>query len=170
MDKGVMNIIKTCKRMSGSCYTEQTRADETTTGKTPTELCIGRTIRGKIPGVIDLESAPPDTDFAERDLLKKQKGKEVAERARWAKTFDMSVGDRVLGIHRNCKVRIKSESSRSEVWENVRSKRDIFITPEDDGIDQEMPETEASYSSEIRADDHQPTRASPSPVIPGEDP
>lgn len=67
-----------------------------TTAKTPTELCIGRTIRGKIPSVGDIESTPVDTDFRDRDFVLKEKGKELADQQRYAKPSDIERGDTVL--------------------------------------------------------------------------
>lgn len=67
-----------------------------TTGKTPTELCYGRTIRLKIPSITDIESTPNMDDVRERDHLLKQKGKESEDRKRRAKESDLQVGDSVL--------------------------------------------------------------------------
>lgn len=67
-----------------------------TTGKTPTELCYGRTIRSKIPSLIDVESTPNDEDFRERDRLLKQKGKELEDKKRHARPSDLQPGDTVL--------------------------------------------------------------------------
>ncbi|XP_055910906.1 uncharacterized protein LOC129945270 [Eupeodes corollae] len=66
------------------------------TGKTPTELMYGRTIRSKIPSVNDLEAAPPNTDFANRDTIQKRKGKESEDSKRHAKESEIEVGDTVL--------------------------------------------------------------------------
>ncbi|XP_055700122.1 uncharacterized protein K02A2.6-like [Phlebotomus papatasi] len=68
----------------------------TTTGKTPTELCIGRTIRGKIPSLTDMETSPPDMDFSEKDRILKHKGKENEDLKRGAKHNDIEIGDKVL--------------------------------------------------------------------------
>lgn len=65
------------------------------TGRTPTE-CIGRTIRGKIPSVIDIETSPPDSDFRDRDFLLKARGKEIANKTRQARQSDLEIGDTVL--------------------------------------------------------------------------
>ncbi|XP_055698689.1 uncharacterized protein K02A2.6-like [Phlebotomus papatasi] len=68
----------------------------TTTGKTPTELCYGRTIRGKIPSLKDIETAPPEADFSDRDKRLKEKGKELEDTRRGARESDIEVGDVVL--------------------------------------------------------------------------
>uniref|UniRef100_A0A1B0DIP4 Uncharacterized protein n=1 Tax=Phlebotomus papatasi TaxID=29031 RepID=A0A1B0DIP4_PHLPP len=67
-----------------------------TTGKTPTQLFFGRTIRGKIPSLADVETAPPNTDFADRDRILKEKGKESEDRKRRAGVGDITVGSRVV--------------------------------------------------------------------------
>lgn len=67
-----------------------------TTGKTPTELCYGRTIRSKLPSILDLETSPPDSDFRERDSILKEKGKIYADEKRGAKKNFIQVGDSVL--------------------------------------------------------------------------
>lgn len=67
-----------------------------TTGKTPTELCYGRTIRSKLPAIQDIESIPPASDFRDQDFLSKQKGKEREDIRRHAKHSDIDEGDTVL--------------------------------------------------------------------------
>lgn len=67
-----------------------------TTGKTPSELMLGRTIRTKLPSVGDLERAPTTTDFRDEDQLKKAKGKEREDLKRRATASDLLVGDTVL--------------------------------------------------------------------------
>lgn len=66
------------------------------TGRTPTELLYGRTIRSKIPALEDIETAPPQADFADRDLELKQKGKDHEDLRRKAKRSSIDVGDSVL--------------------------------------------------------------------------
>ncbi|XP_055524178.1 uncharacterized protein K02A2.6-like [Wyeomyia smithii] len=46
-----------------------------TTGKTPTELLYGRTIRSKIPALEDIETIPTSTDFRDKDQIAKENGK-----------------------------------------------------------------------------------------------
>uniref|UniRef100_A0A1B0DFM4 RNA-directed DNA polymerase n=1 Tax=Phlebotomus papatasi TaxID=29031 RepID=A0A1B0DFM4_PHLPP len=67
-----------------------------TTGKTPTELCYGRTIRGKIPSLGDLETSPPSTDYRDKDKFEKEKGRESEDAKRKAKTSGIVVGDVVV--------------------------------------------------------------------------
>uniref|UniRef100_A0A1L8DIS4 RNA-directed DNA polymerase n=3 Tax=Nyssomyia neivai TaxID=330878 RepID=A0A1L8DIS4_9DIPT len=67
-----------------------------TTGKTPTELAYGRTIRGKIPSLKDVQSQPPPTEVSDRDRIQKQKGKEAEDKKRGAKRSEIEVGDVVL--------------------------------------------------------------------------
>ncbi|GAB0100137.1 uncharacterized protein DMENIID0001_161310 [Sergentomyia squamirostris] len=67
-----------------------------TTGKTPTELCYGRTIRSKIPSLGDLATVPPSSEMRDRDQMKKRKGKEVEDARRGAKSSEIKEGDVVL--------------------------------------------------------------------------
>ncbi|XP_055714344.1 uncharacterized protein K02A2.6-like [Phlebotomus papatasi] len=68
-----------------------------TTGKTPTELCYGRTIRGKIPALGDIATAPPSSEFRDRDRRLKEKGKEREDERRGAKSSSViEKGDSVL--------------------------------------------------------------------------
>uniref|UniRef100_A0A1B0DJH9 Uncharacterized protein n=1 Tax=Phlebotomus papatasi TaxID=29031 RepID=A0A1B0DJH9_PHLPP len=67
-----------------------------TTGKTPTQLFFERTIRGKIPSLADVETAPPNTDFADRDRILKEKGKESEDRKRRAGVGDITVRSKVV--------------------------------------------------------------------------
>lgn len=67
-----------------------------TTGKTPTELCYGRTIRSKLPAIEDIESIPPASDYRDHDFLNKQKGKEREDIRRHARNSDINEGDTVL--------------------------------------------------------------------------
>lgn len=68
----------------------------TTTGKTPTELAFGRTIRSKIPSIRDLPSRPPITDTIDRDLIRKTRGKEMEDAQRRARPSEIIAGDTVL--------------------------------------------------------------------------
>ncbi|XP_062699139.1 uncharacterized protein K02A2.6-like isoform X2 [Aedes albopictus] len=66
------------------------------TGKTPTELCYGRTIRSKIPSLSDVEVAPSRDEVADRDRFLKEKGKEEEDGKRHAVNSNLEVGDTVL--------------------------------------------------------------------------
>ena len=66
------------------------------TGKTPTELCYGRTIRSKLPCIEDIETAVSSSDYRDRDFLQKNKGKEYEDARRHAKQSDIEGGDTVL--------------------------------------------------------------------------
>lgn len=66
------------------------------TGKTPTELCFGRTIRSKIPSLHDIESAAPTNEVTDRDRISKQVGKEKEDQRRHAKCSEIQPGDTVL--------------------------------------------------------------------------
>lgn len=66
------------------------------TGKTPTELCYGHTIRSKIPSLSDVEVAPSREEVAERDHSLKRKGKEREDEKRQAKRSELQAGDTVL--------------------------------------------------------------------------
>ncbi|XP_055604888.1 uncharacterized protein K02A2.6-like [Uranotaenia lowii] len=66
------------------------------TGKTPTELCFGRTIRSKIPSLTDVSYQPTDDDVREADQISKQKGKEREDEKRGAKFSSLQSGDTVL--------------------------------------------------------------------------
>ncbi|XP_055543706.1 uncharacterized protein K02A2.6-like [Wyeomyia smithii] len=49
------------------------------TGKTPTELMYGHTIRSKLPAVNDVETAPTTTEYRDRVQVLKAKGKEIED-------------------------------------------------------------------------------------------
>lgn len=66
------------------------------TGKTPTELMYGHTIRSKLPAIEDIETTPPNADFRDRDKLLKEKGKEVEDTRRRATRSSIDSGDTVL--------------------------------------------------------------------------
>lgn len=66
------------------------------TGKTPTELMFGRTIRSKLPSIEDIAFTPAPTEFRDRDKLLKLKGKDREDIRRKATSRNMSVGDTVL--------------------------------------------------------------------------
>ncbi|KXJ71956.1 hypothetical protein RP20_CCG019293 [Aedes albopictus] len=70
-----------------------------TTGKTPTELLSGKTIRSKIPSINDLQTAPPrigDGEAQDRDVMMKFKGKISEDHRRHAKASNIQEGDQVL--------------------------------------------------------------------------
>lgn len=67
-----------------------------TTGKTPTELMFGRTIRTKLPRLTDAAESRPVSDFVDRDKMKKFNGKEMEDEKRKAKPSNLQSGDEVL--------------------------------------------------------------------------
>lgn len=67
-----------------------------TTGRTPSELMHGRTIRSKIPTLQDIETTPTTSEVADRDRLQKQKGKENEDSRRGARSSSIDLGDKVL--------------------------------------------------------------------------
>lgn len=69
------------------------------TGKTPTELCYGRTIRSKLPCIEDIETTPPTSDYRDRDRIQKHKGKEREDAKRHATESSIQTGDTVLMQH-----------------------------------------------------------------------
>lgn len=66
------------------------------TNHTPTKLMFGRTIRGKIPHLFDMERAPVRELVEDRDLEMKGKGKDAADEKRGAKRNELEEGDTVL--------------------------------------------------------------------------
>lgn len=66
------------------------------TGNTPTGLCYGRTIRSKLPCIEDIETAPPASDYRDKDHIQKSRGKEYEDRKRHAIESDIQTGDTVL--------------------------------------------------------------------------
>lgn len=64
-----------------------------TTGKTPTELMFGRTIRTKLPRLTDAAESRPVSDFVDRDKMKKFNGKEKEDEKRKAKPSNLESGD-----------------------------------------------------------------------------
>lgn len=66
------------------------------TGKTPTELLYGRTIRSKIPALDDIETTPTGDEARDRDRLLKDKGKQSEDLRRHARESSLSTGDTVL--------------------------------------------------------------------------
>ncbi|KXJ77544.1 hypothetical protein RP20_CCG007238 [Aedes albopictus] len=67
-----------------------------TTGKTPSELMYGHTIRSKLPTIEDVETAPQLTDFRDRDQRLKEKGKMAEDTRRRARRSSIGSGDTVL--------------------------------------------------------------------------
>ncbi|XP_055604269.1 uncharacterized protein K02A2.6-like [Uranotaenia lowii] len=66
------------------------------TGKTPTELMYGHTIRSKLPAIGDVETVPPQTEFRDRDQQLKEQGKEMEDTRRRARKSSIESGDTVL--------------------------------------------------------------------------
>ena len=68
-----------------------------TTGKTPTELLFGQSIRSKIPSVRDLEVAYKPCDEAhDRDAIAKEEGRVAEDFRRRARRSSISEGDTVV--------------------------------------------------------------------------
>lgn len=67
-----------------------------TTGKTPTELMYGHTIRSKLPAIEDIETIPQNAEFRDRDQELKEKGKKAEDIRRRAKRSSIDSGDTVL--------------------------------------------------------------------------
>lgn len=69
----------------------------TTTGKTPTELLRGKSIRSKIPAVRDIEVAPPPGDgTSDRDAMAKARGGASEDSRRRAQESSLTIGDTVV--------------------------------------------------------------------------
>lgn len=68
----------------------------TVTGKTPTELMFGRTIRSKLPSIEDITYKYNNTDFRDRDKILKASGKSKEDDRRRARYRDIKTGDTVL--------------------------------------------------------------------------
>ncbi|XP_055633366.1 uncharacterized protein K02A2.6-like [Toxorhynchites rutilus septentrionalis] len=66
------------------------------TGKTPTELLYGRTIRSKIPTLDDIETMPISSEARDRDLVLKDIGKQSEDMRRHARKYSLATGDTVL--------------------------------------------------------------------------
>lgn len=66
------------------------------TGRTPTELLTGRTIRTKIPSLKDIETAPRSEEFRDRDSMQKHFSGERENDSRGAKESTVREGDKVL--------------------------------------------------------------------------
>lgn len=67
-----------------------------TTGKTPSELLYGRTIRTKLPSLRDTSASVVPTDYRDRDQKMKEDGKEKEDLRRKAKPSSLAAGDQVL--------------------------------------------------------------------------
>ncbi|XP_058456329.1 uncharacterized protein K02A2.6-like [Malaya genurostris] len=66
------------------------------TGKTPTEMFYGHTIRSKLPRLSDIEEVPRNDEVFDCDFICKQKGKEHADKKRQATPSLLRVRDTVL--------------------------------------------------------------------------
>nr|XP_029715638.1 uncharacterized protein K02A2.6-like [Aedes albopictus] len=66
------------------------------TGKTPTQLLIGRTIRTKIPFLRDVETNPSTEEFQDRDWSSKYHSQQRENEKRHAKESNLKEGDRVV--------------------------------------------------------------------------
>lgn len=67
-----------------------------TTGKTPSELLFGRTIRTKLPRLSEVAESRPNADYIDEDMAKKFRGKEIEDLKRKSKASDIQSGDEVL--------------------------------------------------------------------------
>ncbi|XP_062555369.1 uncharacterized protein K02A2.6-like [Armigeres subalbatus] len=68
-----------------------------TTGKTPTELLKGKTIRSKIPSISDIETMSNiHGEAQDRDTVRKHQGKIYEDRRRHARSSEIKEGDCVL--------------------------------------------------------------------------
>lgn len=68
-----------------------------TTGKSPSQLLFGRTIRDKIPSIGDLvDNERDDEEARDTDINNNQKGKTREDKARGSKDSDIQPGDRVV--------------------------------------------------------------------------
>ena len=67
-----------------------------TTGVSPAELLFGRKIRTKLPELDSASRPILDEAIRDRDILRKQRGKEYADEKRQAKDSGIRVGDEVL--------------------------------------------------------------------------
>jgi hypothetical protein len=70
--------------------------EHSTTGKTPTELMMGRTIRDKIPSIQDVERNEQDDEARDLDLLRKMEGAQKKDERRRAGENMIKVGDKVV--------------------------------------------------------------------------
>uniref|UniRef100_A0AAG5D2V5 Integrase catalytic domain-containing protein n=1 Tax=Anopheles atroparvus TaxID=41427 RepID=A0AAG5D2V5_ANOAO len=102
-----------------------------TTGKTPSELMFGRTIRSKIPSLQDISTSPAvgSTDFRDRDQMKKEEGKIAEDQRRKAKHSEIEVGDKVL-LKNNLPTN-KLSSNFNPTHMKVLDKRGARVTLED---------------------------------------
>lgn len=66
------------------------------TGKTPTELMFGRTIRSKLPSINDLRFTPVSSELRDNDRISKLIGKQKEDARRHATKRELDVGDTVL--------------------------------------------------------------------------
>jgi hypothetical protein len=69
---------------------------ESTTGKTPTEMLFGKTIRDKIPTLNEKCSFEFDDEVRDLDLFNKTKGKEREDSNRRSLKSNIEIGDKVL--------------------------------------------------------------------------
>uniref|UniRef100_A0A8D8D3B6 (northern house mosquito) hypothetical protein n=2 Tax=Culex pipiens TaxID=7175 RepID=A0A8D8D3B6_CULPI len=66
------------------------------TGKTPSELMLGRTIRTKLPFLREIETAPPNDEFCDRDAIAKKHACDRENIKRNARPSSIQEGDKVL--------------------------------------------------------------------------
>lgn len=67
-----------------------------TTGRTPSELLLGRTIRSKLPSLSLVGRFRSNEDFMDQDKEKKSRGRETENEKRRARASDLKEGDDVI--------------------------------------------------------------------------
>ncbi|XP_053990458.1 uncharacterized protein K02A2.6-like [Hylaeus volcanicus] len=99
------------------------------TGKSPSELLLGRNIRDKIPSITDLITTEGDMEAKDSDIIEKQKRKDREDKARGAKSSDIQPGDKV--ITQNMTASNKSRFGKDEY--KVAERNGNELTLERDG-------------------------------------
>lgn len=99
-----------------------------TTGKTPTELLFGRTIRDKIPSIIEKWGFEMnDSEIRDIDLINKEKGKASEDNRRHAKQSEIQVGDRVLMKNVTIQNKLTSMFSNDEYVVTQRKGAEVTV-------------------------------------------
>lgn len=105
----------------------------TTTGKTPTQLCLGRTIRSKIPSMADVGLGVKDEEVRDEDTKGKLQRKEKEDARRQARVSEIQVGDIVImkNLHPKNKLSTIFGAERYEVMKTVGST--VMLKEEESG-------------------------------------
>lgn len=103
------------------------------TGKTPTELCYGRTIRSKLPCLEDIETIPPSSDYRDQDYLQKKQGKEREDIRRRAEDSCIESGDTVLMQNLLPKNKLSTTFNKTKYTVVSRSGHKATITDSETG-------------------------------------